>query len=202
MREFQKNIYLCFTDYTKAFNCVDHNKPWKIFKEMGVPDHLLRNLYAGQEATVRTRHETMVWFKIGKGVRQGYILSPYLFYLYAEYIIIWNARLDEAQARLRLPGEISISSDIQMTLPYGRKWRGTEEPLDESERGEWKAGLKLYIQKTMIMAFSPITSWQIDEVTMETVTDFIFGGSKSLQMVSTTMKLKDACSLEEKLRPT
>ena len=89
-----------------------------------------------------------------------------------------------------------------MTLPYGRKWRGTEEPLDESERGEWKAGLKLYIQKTTIMAFSPITSWQIDEVTMETVTDFILGGSKSLQMVSTTMKLKDACSLEEKLWPT
>ena len=88
-REFQKNI--CFIDYTKAFDCVDHNKLWKILKEMGIPDHLtclLRNLYAGQEATVRTGHGTTDWFLIGKGVRQGYILSPCLFNLYAEYIII------------------------------------------------------------------------------------------------------------------
>ena len=88
--EFQKIIYFCFIDYAKAFDCVDHNKLWKILKEMGIPDHLtclLRNLHAGQEATVRTRHGTTHWFQIRKGVRQGYILSPYLFNLYAEYIM-------------------------------------------------------------------------------------------------------------------
>ena len=89
-REFQKNIYFCFTDYAKAFDCVDHNKLWKILKEMGIPDHLtclLRSLYAGQEATVRTGHGKTNWFQIGKGVRQGYILSPCLFNLYVEYIM-------------------------------------------------------------------------------------------------------------------
>ena len=89
-REFQKNIYFCFIDYTKAFDCVDHNKLWKILKEMGIPDHLtclLRNPYAGQEATVRTGHGTTDWFQIGKGVHQGCILSPCLFNLYAEYIM-------------------------------------------------------------------------------------------------------------------
>ena len=97
-REFQKNIYFCFIDYTKAFDCVDHNKPWKILKEMGIPDHLtclLRNLYAGQEPTDRIGHGTTDWFQIRKGVRQGCILSPCLFNLYAEYIMR-NAGLDEA----------------------------------------------------------------------------------------------------------
>ena len=96
-REFQKNIYFCFIDYAEAFDCVDHNKLWKILQEMGIPDHLtclLRNLYAGQEATVRTGHGTTDWFKIGKGVRQGCILSPCLFNLYAEYIMR-NAGLEE-----------------------------------------------------------------------------------------------------------
>ena len=113
-KEFQKNIYLCFTDYAKAFDYVDDNKLCKILKEMGIPDHLtclLRNLYAGQEATVRTRHGTMDWFKIGKGVHQGCILSPCSSNLYAEYIR-WNARLDEAQAGIKWPGEISITSDM------------------------------------------------------------------------------------------
>ena len=90
VREFQKNIYFCFIDYTKAFNCVGHNKLWKILKEMGISDHLtylMRNLYAGQEATVRTRHGTMDWFKIGKGVRQGCLLSPCVYNFYAEYIM-------------------------------------------------------------------------------------------------------------------
>ena len=102
-REFQKNIYFCFIDYTKAFNCVDHNKLWKILKEMGIPDQLtclLRNVYAGQEATVRTGHGTGDWFQIGKGVCQGYILPPCLFNLYAEYIMR-NAGLDEAQAGIK-----------------------------------------------------------------------------------------------------
>ena len=105
-REFQKNIYFCFIDYAKAFDCVDHNKLRKILKDMGVPDHLtclLRNLYAGQEATVRTRHETTDWFQIGKGIHQGYVLSPYLFNLYAEYIM-QNAKLDEAQTGIKIAG--------------------------------------------------------------------------------------------------
>ena len=122
-REFQNNIYFCFIDYAKAFDCVDHNKLWKILKEMGIPDHptcLLRNLYAGQEATVRTGHETTGWFQIGKGVHQGCILSPCLFNLYAEYIMR-NAGLEEAQLESRLPGEISITPDMQMTPPLWQK---------------------------------------------------------------------------------
>ena len=103
-REFQKNIYFCFIDYAKAFDCVDHNKLWKILKEMGIPDHLtclLRNPYAGQEATVRTGHGTTDWFQIGKGVHQGCILSPCLFNLYAEYIKR-NTGLEEAQAGIKI----------------------------------------------------------------------------------------------------
>ena len=103
-RDFQRNIYFCFIDYSKAFDCVDHNKLWEILKEMGIPDYLtclLRNLYADQEATVRTRHETTDWFQIGKGVCQGWILSPFLFNLYLEYIMR-NARLDEAQAGIKI----------------------------------------------------------------------------------------------------
>ena len=102
-REFQQNIYFCFTDYAKAFDCVDHKKLWKILKEMGIPDYLtclLRNLYAGQETTVRTGHGTTDWFQIRKGVRQGCILSPCLFNLYAEHIMR-NAGLDEAQAGIK-----------------------------------------------------------------------------------------------------
>ena len=105
-REFQKNIYFCFIDYVKTFDCVDHNKLWKILKEMGIPDHLtclLRNLYAGQEATVRTAHGTTDWFQIGKGVHQGYILPPCLFNLYAEYIMR-HAGLDEAQTGIKSSG--------------------------------------------------------------------------------------------------
>ena len=103
-REFQENIYFCFINYAKIFDCVDHSKLWKILQEMGITDHLtclLRNLYAGQKATVRTRHGTMDCFKIGKGVRQGCILSPCLFNLYAEYIMR-NPGLEEAQARIKI----------------------------------------------------------------------------------------------------
>ena len=106
-REFQKNIYFYFIDCAKAFDYVDHNKLWKILEEIGIPDHLtclLRNLYAGQEATVRTGHGTTHWFQIGKGVRQGCILSPYLFNLYAEHIM-QNAGLDEAQAEIKIAGQ-------------------------------------------------------------------------------------------------
>ena len=122
-REFQKNIYLCFVDYVKAFDCVDHNKLWKILQEMGTSDHLaclLRNLYAGQEATVRTRHGTIDWFHIGKGVHQSSILSPCLFTSYAEYIM-WNARLVKHTQESRLLGKISITSDMQMIPPLWQK---------------------------------------------------------------------------------
>ena len=105
-REFQKNIYSCFTEYAEVFDYVDHSKLWKVLKEMGIPDHLtylLRNLYAGQEATVRTGHGTTDWFQIRKGVCQGYILSSCLFNLYTEYIMR-NARLDEAQAGIKVAG--------------------------------------------------------------------------------------------------
>ena len=105
-REFRRNIYFCFIDYAIGFDCVHYNKLWKILREMGIPDHLtclLRNLYAGQEATVRTGHETTDWFRIGKGVRQGCILSPCLFNLYAEYIMR-NAGLEETQAGIKIAG--------------------------------------------------------------------------------------------------
>ena len=122
--------------------CVAHNKLWKILQEMGIPDHLiclLRNLYAGQEATVRTGHGTTDCFQIGKGVHQGCILSPCLFNFYTSWETLdWKKHKLES----RLPGEISITSDMQMTPPYGRKLRRTKEPFDESERGEWKSWFK------------------------------------------------------------
>ena len=122
-REFQKNIYFCFIDYAKAFDCVDLNKLWKILKEIGIPEHLtwlLRNLYAGQELTVRTGLGTTDWFQIVKGVHQSCISSLCLFNVYAEYIM---KTLDWTKHNLesRLPGEISITSDMQMTPPLGQK---------------------------------------------------------------------------------
>jgi len=180
-REFQKNIYFCFIDYAKAFNCVDHNKLWKILKEMGIPDHLtclLRNLYAGQEATVRTGHGTTDWFQIGKGVCQGYISSHCLFKLYAEYIM-QNAGLDEVQAGIKIARRniinLRYADDTTFVVEF------EEEPKSllmkvkvESE----KVGLKLNIQKTKIMASGPITLQQIDGETVETVVDFILGDFK------------------------
>ena len=119
------SIYFCFIYYAKAFDCVDHNKLWKILKEMGIPDHLtslLRNLYAGQEATIRTGHGTTDWFQIEQGVHHSCILSLCLFNLDAEYIIR-NARLDEAQAAIKIAGRniSNVISDMQMIPPYGRK---------------------------------------------------------------------------------
>ena len=119
----RKNIYFCFIDYAKAFDCVDHNKLRKILKDMGIPGHLtclLRNLCGGQEATVRTGHGTTDWFQIGKGVRQGCILSLCLFNLHAEYIMR-NAGWKKHKLESRLPGEISITSDMQMTPPLWQK---------------------------------------------------------------------------------
>ena len=119
----RKNIYYCFIDYTKAFDCVDHSKMWKIIQEMGIPDHLtclLRNPYAGQEATVRTGHGTTDWFQIKKPVHHSCILSPCLFNLYEEYIM-WNLGWMKAKLESRLPGEISITADTQMTPPLWQK---------------------------------------------------------------------------------
>ena len=121
-RDFQKNIYFCFIDYAKAFDCVEHNKLWKILKEMDIPDHLiclLRNLYADQEATIRTGHGTTDWFQIGKGVHQGCILSPCLFYMQStsREMLGWKKHKLES----RFLGEISITSDMQMTPPLWQK---------------------------------------------------------------------------------
>ena len=124
-RAFWKDIYFCFIDYAKAFDCVDHNKLWKIIQEMGIPDHLiclLRNLYAGEEATARIGHETTDWFHIRKGIHQGCILSPCLFNLYAEYIMR-NTGLEETQAGIKIAGrkKIPITSDTQMTPPIWQR---------------------------------------------------------------------------------
>ena len=168
---------------------------------MGTPDHLnclLRNLYAGQEAIVRTGFGTTDGFQIGKRLRQGCILSPCLFNLYVVYII-QNAGLDEAQAGIKITG-ININN---LRYPDDTTLMAESEELKSllkkvKEEGG-KAVLKFNIQKTKIMASSPITSWQTDRETMETVTDFIFGAPKSQQMVKAAMKLKDAYSLEGKL---
>uniref|UniRef100_A0A4W2HW20 RNA-directed DNA polymerase n=1 Tax=Bos indicus x Bos taurus TaxID=30522 RepID=A0A4W2HW20_BOBOX len=178
-REFQKNIYFCFIDYVKAFDCVDHNKLWKILNEMGVPDHLtclLRNLYAGQEATVRTGHGTTDWFQTRKGINQGCILSLCLFNLYAEYIMR-NAGLEEAQAGIKIArrnsNNLRYADD---TTPMAESEELKSLLMKVKEESE-NVGLKLNIQKTM--GSSPITSWQIDGETVETVADFIFLGSKN-----------------------
>ena len=226
-REFQKNIYFCFIDYAKAFDCVDHNKLWKILKEMGIPDHLtclLRNLYAAQEATVRTGHGTTDWFQIGKGVCQGCILSPHLFNLYAEYIMR-NTGLGEAKAGIKIArrniNNLRYTDDSTLMAEIEEELKSLLMKVKEESE---KFGLKLNIQKTKVKAsgpsaavlsrfscallcgshrwhpsgssipgflqarilqwvaisFSsgPITSWQIDGETVETVADFILGGSK------------------------
>ena len=177
-REFKKNIYFCFIDYAKAFDCVDHNKLWKILQEMGIPDHLtclLRNLYAGQEATVRTGHGTTDRFQIGKGVHQSCTLSPCLFNLYAEYIMR-NAGLDKAQAGIkttrRNSNNLRYADDTTLTAEREEELKSLLMKVNKEREN---VSLKLNIQKTEIMASGPITSWQIDE---ETVADFILGGSK------------------------
>ena len=158
-REFQKNIYFCFIDYAKAFDCVDHNKLWKILKEMGITDYLtclLRNLYAGQEATVRTGHGTTDWFQIGRGVHQGCILSPCLFNLHAEYIMR-NAGLEVAQAGIKIASRninnLRYADDTTVMAESEELKSLLMKVKEESE----KTGLKLNIQTTKIMASGPIT---------------------------------------------
>ena len=174
-REFHKNIYFCFIDYAKAFDCVDHNKLWKILKEMGISDHLtclLRNLYADQEATVRTGHGTTDCFQIGKGVCEGCILSPCLFNLYAEYIMR-KAGLEEAQVGITIAGRNSNNlrnADDTTLMAESVELKSLLMKMKEETK---KVGLKLTIPKTKIMA--------------------------SLQMVIAAMKLKDIYSLKENL---
>ena len=176
-REFQKNIYFCLIGYAKAFDCVDHNKLWKLLKEMGIPDHLtclLRNLYAGQEATVRTGHGTTAWFQMGKGVRQGCILSPCLFDLYAEYIMR-NSGLEEAQAGIKIArrniNNLRYADDTTLMAESEEELKSLLMKVKEESE---KVGFKLNIQKSKIMASSPITSWEIDGETVDIVSEFFF----------------------------
>ena len=169
---------------------------------MGIPDHLtclLRNLYAGQEATVRTGHGTTDWFQIGKGIRQGCILSPCLFNLYAEYIMR-NAGLQEAQAGIKITrrniNNFRYADDTTLMAESEVELKSLLMKMKEDSE---KIDLKLNTQKTKIMASGAITSWQIDGVIVETVRDFIWQALMSLQMVTLAMKLKYACSLKEKL---
>ena len=172
-------------------------------KEMGIPDHLtclLRNLYAGQEETVRTGHGTTEWFQIRNRVPQGYILSPCLFNLYAEYIMR-NVGMNEPQTGIKIAGRninnLRYADDTTLMAESKEELKSLLNKLKEESE---KVGSKLNIQKTKIMASGPITSWQIVGGKVETVTDFIFFGSKIIaKMVTAAMKLKDACSLKDKL---
>ena len=163
-REFQKNIYFCFIEYVKAFDCVDHNKLWKILKEMGIPDHLTclpRDLHAGQEATEADMKQ-QTGSKLGKEYFKSCILSPCLFNFYAEYIMR-NAGLDEAQVGISIAGRninnLRYADDTTLIAENEEELKSLMMKVKE-ERG--KAGLKLHIQKTKIMASGPITSWQIE----------------------------------------
>ena len=195
-----KNIYFCFIDYVNAFDCVDHNKVWKILRD-GNTRHLtclLRNLYAGQEATVRTGHGTTDWFQTRKGVCHDCILSPCLSNLYAEYTMR-NTGLEEAQAGIK-SARSNINNpryaDDTTLMAESKELKSLLMKVKEESE---KVGLKLNMQKTNIMASDPNTSWQIDGETVETVSDLIWGALKPLQMVTAAMKLKDTYSLEEKL---
>ena len=181
---------------------MDHNKLWKILEDLRIPDHLtclLRNLYAGQKATIRTGHGTIDWFQIGKGVRQGCIFSLCLFNLYTEYIMR-NTGLEEAQAGIKIAerniNNLRYADDTTLRAKSEEELKSLLMKVKEESE---KVGLKLNIQKMKIMASGPTTSWQTDGETVETVSDFILGGLKSLQMVIAAMKLKDAYSLEGKL---
>ena len=163
----------------KAFDCVDHNKLWKILQEMGIPDYLtclLRNLYAGQEATVRIGHGTTDWFQIEKGVNQSCTLSPCLFNSYAEYIMR-NTGIDESQSGLKIAGRninnLRYSDDTTLMAESEEELKSLLMKVREDNE---KVGLKLNIQKTKIMASSPITSWQVDVETVQRVADFYFLG--------------------------
>ena len=186
----------------KAFDCVEHNKLWEILKAMGIPDHLtclLRNLYADQEATVRTGHGTTDWFQIGQGVRQCCIVSSCLFNLYAEYIMR-NACLDDSQAGMKIAGKninnLSYADDTTLISESKEELKSLLIKVKEESE---KVGLKLNIQKTKIMASGPITSGKEMGKQRKQWQTLFSSAPKSLQMVTAALKLKDACSLEENL---
>ena len=180
-RKFQKNIYICFIDNAKDFDCVDHNKLWKILQGMGIPDRLtwlLRNLYAGPEATARTGHGTTDQFQIGKAVRQGCIFSHFLFNFYAEDIMR-NAGLEEAQAGIKIVGRnidnLRYADDTTIMAKTGEE---SKSLLMKVKQESEKAGLKLCIQKTKIMASGPIRSWQMMGNNGNSVRLYFWGDSK------------------------
>ena len=182
---------------------MDHNKLWKILKDMGIPDHLtclLRNMYAGQEATVRTGHGTTDWFQIGKGVHQSCILSPYLLNLHAEYIV-QNAGLDEAQPGIKIAGRNinnpRYAEDITLTAEREEELKSFLMKV-KSE----KASLKLNTQKTKIMASNPITSWKTEGEKVETMKDFIFLGSKITADGNCSYEIKRCLLLGRKVMQT
>ena len=194
---FRKTPYFSFIDYIEAFDFVDHSKLQSILKEIRIPDHLtclLRNLYAGQEATVRTRHGTMDWFKIGKGVHQSCILSPCLFNLHAEYIM-WNAGLDESQTGIKIArrniNNLRYADDTTLMAESEEELKSLLMKVKEESE---KAGLKLNIQKMKIMASSPIPLWQIEGDTVETVTG-LFSASKITAGGDCSHGINRACSL-------
>ena len=201
-RYFQENIYFCFIDYAKAFDCVDHNILWKILQEMGILNHLtclLRNLYEGQEATVKTGHGTTDWFQIGKGVHQGYILSPCLFNLYADNIMR-NAGLEEAQAGIKIAGRnINNLRYADYTILMAESEEELKNPLMKVKEESENFDLKFNIQKTKIMTSGPITLWQIEGETVKTGSEFIFLGSKITADGDCSHEIKDAYSVEGKL---
>uniref|UniRef100_A0AC11DL55 Uncharacterized protein n=1 Tax=Ovis aries TaxID=9940 RepID=A0AC11DL55_SHEEP len=193
---FRKHLFLLF-DYAKAFDRVDHNKLWKIIQEMGIPDHLtclLRNLHAGQETTVRTGHGTTDWFQIGKGVRQGCILSPCLFHFYAEYIRR-NAGLEETQGGIKIArrniNNLRYADDTNLMAESDEELKSLLMKVKEESE---EIGLKLDIQKTKIMASSPNSSWEIDGKQWKQCQTLFFWAPKSLQIMIAAMKLKDSYS--------
>ena len=203
-REFQNNIYFCFIDYTKAFDCVDHSKLWKILQEMGIPDHftcLLRNPYAGQEATVRTGHGTTDWFQIGKGIHQGYILSPCLFNLCAKHIM-QNPGLDEAQAEIKIArrniNHLRYADDTTLMAESEEELKSLLMKVKEDSE---KVGLKLNIQNTKIIRSRHFMAnrWG-NKGNSEKL---YFGRApKSLQMMTAAVKLKRCLPLGRKAMTT
>ena len=197
-RKFQKASTSASLTMLKPFTVWITKYLWKILEEIGIPDHLtslLRSLYAVQEATVRIGHETTVWFKIGKGICQGYILSPCLFNLHAKYQAGWSSSWNLKIAERNISNH-RYADDITLMTESKEKLKSLLMKVKEERE---KDSLKCNSQKTKIMASGPITSWQIDKETMETVRDFIFLGSKITQIVTAAIKLKDTCSLKKSL---
>ena len=200
-KEFQKNIYFCYIDYAKAFDCVDHSKLWKIPTKMGISDYLtclLRNLYVNQEARIRTGHEMTYWFKIRKRVHQGCLLSLCLFNLYAEYIM-QNARMDESQAGIKIAqrniNNLRYADDTTLMAESEEELKSLFMRVKEESE---KADLKFSIKKTRIMAFGCITLWQIEGENVK-VLRYFFLCLQNHCGYDCSHELKDAYFLEGKL---